>query len=498
MNMNPELQQAIVALSRLQFDRVESLSLIDQVAGFMRHKRVGLDTVLSAYEQYLSHHPDSPNAAFNYAYNLAWEARFDAAIHWYKRSLELRIDTPEEVHLNIANIYMEHLRSHDSARAHLEKALDLNPNYSAAYYNLGNLAEQQGNRDEAGRNFDKSLHIDPSNESALARLADTKKDFCRDSPLLLRLIATAEASRNSDLHFALGRAYEQLGEFDLAWRHYSFGNALDEQQMPAYDPDEAEAFFGHIRSQCDRRWLEQFTRLPGDHPVFICGMFRSGSTLLEQMLASHPSFTAGGESQFFPRLVAREIPDYPEGLSGLSTGRLSAWREAHAQQIKKLHKGSVRLTDKRPDNFLYLGLVKAVLPSAKFLVTERDWRDIAASVYSVRLGPTQTYATRLENIRHYVRLQVDLIDHWAAILGGDLMRVSYEQLVTEPKQVMTELLQWLGDSWDERCLSFHQSTNSVQTASVWQVREPLYTKSVDRWKQYEHHFVATFGDHVTN
>jgi hypothetical protein len=163
-------------------------------------------------------------------------------------------------------------------------------------------------------------------------------------------------------------------------------------------------------------------------------------------------------------------------------------------QCEKLLGDSFRLTDKRPDNFLYIGLIKAVLPLAKFVVTERDWRDVATSIYSVRLGPGQNYATRLENIRHYIGQQTRLIDYWESLLGPDLLRVGYEDLVLQPQQTITRLLADLGETWDERCLSFHELKNSVRTASVWQVREPLHSQSIGRWKDYETRFVDAFGD----
>lgn len=470
----------------------KDLPAIDQIAGHMRGRQYPLDHVLRAYKKYLAYQPKSTNAAFNYAYNLAKGAQFELAITLYERSLELGISSPEEVHLNIANIHMDHLHTHDAARVHLEKALALNPAYSSAFYNLGNLSEQEGDRAGARSNFEKCLDADPANESALARLADTQKFMEQDDPLLSRLVATAQNSSNSDLHFAVGKAHEQLRDFEMAWNHFSKGNALDKQAMPAYNPEQAKADFKRIATQCDSKWLEQYKGSSSER-IFICGMFRSGSTLLEQMLASHPAFMAGGESEFFPRLIAGEFSEYPEGLDSISIDALRSWRRQHTEQTTKLFGDSSRVTDKRPDNFLYIGLIKAVLPSAKFVVTERDWRDIATSIYSVRLGPSQSYATSLESIRHYIGLQTELIDHWEKVLGSDLMRVRYEDLVLRPQQTVTALLGWLGESWDEQCLSFHEMKNSVKTASVWQVREPLHGKSIGRWKNYEPQFVEALG-----
>ena len=131
-------------------------------------------------------------------------------------------------------------------------------------------------------------------------------------------------------------------------------------------------------------------------------------------------------------------------------------------------------------------------------MTERDWRDVATSIYSVRLGASQPYATSLENIRHYIDLQTELIKHWETVLGFDLMRISYEDLVLQPKRALTGLLGWLGEDWDERCLSFHELKNSVKTASVWQVREPLHAKSISRWKNYHDQFADIFGAELSD
>lgn len=509
MATHPDLQQALTALRRFesqgdidgaqeQLRQVlahvqEDLAAIDNIAGHMRQRQYPLGHVLAAYEKYLAAHPAAENAAFNYAYNLAKDAQFDAAIDMYERALQMGISAPEEVHLNIANIYMDHLHDHGKARQHLQAALRENSGYASAYYNLGNLSEQEGDRDEARRCFERCLALDPANESALARIADTQAIVDRDDPVLARLISTAANSTNGDLHMALGKAYEQLRDFDMAWRHFTKANDLDRSSSPPYRPEQAEAHFDSIKAQCGSDWVSRFGGTSREH-VFICGMFRSGSTLLEQMLAAHPSFRAAGESEFFPRLRARALPDYPHGLSEISNKDLREWQRQHEEQTRKIFGETGRLTDKRPDNFLYLGLIKAVLPSAKFVVTERDWRDIATSIYSVRLGAGQTYATSLAHIRHYIGLQTDLVNHWENVLGADLKRVRYEDLVLNPEATVTGLLEWLGESWDERCLAFHELRNSVKTASVWQVREPLHARSIARWKHYGSQFAEVFGD----
>lgn len=495
MKMSPNNREELDRLHTFLQEKGKHLPAIDQAAQFLQQKSYPLDKALDAYAAFLVLNPGSANAAFNFAWYLHKDGQFERAITMYSRAIELGVGQPEEAHLNIANIYMDHLGEHEKARESLKQALTLNPRYVGAYHNLGNLAEQLGEREQAESFFETCLEIDPQNESALARLADAHKFLQQDDPLLARLVAKGRTSTNVDLHFALGTAFNQLGEYELAWRHFSKANSLDRKALPPYNREQAEALFDRIVSQCNADWLG---RLDGDshEPVFICGMFRTGSTLLEQVLAAHPGFTAGGESEFIPRLVLREFHDFPNGLAEVTPDEFQSWKESHWKYASSITGKNTRLTDKRPDNFLYAGLIKAFLPSSRFVVTERDWRDVALSIFSNRLGPGQNYSTSLADIHHYIGLQKKLVDHWAYLLGDDLVRIRYEDMVRQPGETIAHLLQVLGEEWDERCLAFNTLDNAVKTASVWQVREPLHSRSIGRWKNYRSHFVETFGPNV--
>lgn len=487
MKMSPQKKQELEQLHSLLQQHDRNIQAINQVAMILYEKGFPLEQVLKAYENYLAGLPASPGAAYNFAWYLARDGQFESAVRMYRQALELGIDKPEEVHLNIANIYMDHLGNNDEVREELQKALAINPAYFGAWHNLGNLAEQLGDREQAAACFQKCLEIDPGNQSALARLADSHRFQEKDDPLLGRLLEKAGASNNSDIHFALGAAFNQLADYESAWLHFSRANKLDHDNRPPYNREQTEAVFRQIASQSNRDWLSQFQG-HSHSPVFICGMFRTGSTLLEQVLGAHPAFTAGGESEFFPRLVLSEFLDYPQGLDEVTPIEVESWRDRHAEYSSRFAGDSSRLTDKRPDNFLYIGLIRAILPSAKFIVTHRDWRDVALSVFSTRLGASQNYSTSLENIYHYIGQQDRLLRHWQALLGDDLVQVHYENLVQQPREVVGGLLEFLGEEWDERCLSFDQQDSTVKTASVWQVRETFHTRSIGRWKNYQRHF----------
>ncbi|MEJ2383796.1 MAG: sulfotransferase [Xanthomonadales bacterium] len=495
MKLSPQKKGELDRLLSFLDTHANDLGAIDQSAAFLYQKGLPMDAALAAYEHYLERQPASATAAFNFAWYLARDGQPEAAIRMYRRALELGIDGPEEVHLNIGNIWMDQLLDNEKARAAFNDALAVKPDYAGAYHNLGNLEEQAGNRDQAAACFRKCLELEPDNHSALARLADTHRFTDADDPLLGQLEEHGATSADSDLHFALGSAYNQLGDYATAWSHFSRANAMDRALWPPYDPAGTEQRFDRIIAQTPADGPE---RSGGSSPrhVFICGLFRTGSTLLEQMLAAHPEFTAIGESDFFPRLVAREFPDFPLGLDRVTDAEARAWRERHAAYARLVARGAARLVDKRPDNFQFIGVIKTVLPAAKFIVTERDWRDVAISIYGMRLGAGQNYATDLASIRHYIGQQERLVDHWANLLGNDLVRLRYEDLVTQPRDALGRVLENLEADWHERCLAFDTLDTTVKTGSVWQVREPLHARSIGRWKNYRTHFESVFGDRL--
>jgi hypothetical protein len=486
----------IVHLRQLIRRSPQALPVIDELARYcLAHGR--LEVAVGAYQRHLVRHPESAAGHFNCAYYLTRLGRCELAIEHYRKALALGIARPEEAHLNIARICADALRDDARARQHLERALALNPGYASAWLNLGNLAEQQGERVEARRCFERCLEFEPGNELALARLADTC-DFQNggEPTLFTRLQDAAQRSSDPDLHFALGHALEQRGACPEAWQQFSLANDQDRRIVPPYDPVDCERAFDRIIATCSREWLAALQQDRPRAPVFVCGMFRSGSTLVEQILAAHPAFTPAGEREFFPRLVAGAFPRYPEGLQSVREAQLRAWARTYAAESERVFGRGARLTDKRPDNFLYLGLIKAMFPRAKIVVMQRDWRDVAASIFATRLGPAANYATDLGNIRHYIRQHDRLIGHWRDLFGDDLVAVSYEALIADPRAQVGRLLAALGEPWNERCLAFHDLRNTVRTASVWQVRQPIYSSSLGRWQRFRGAFIAAFGADV--
>lgn len=479
-----EVERARAELARLLGQVIPDEAVVTRLAEHMRQAGYPLDVAADAFAACLQQAPGSGRLAYNLAWYRAASGDAPRAVAAYEQALELGVQGAEEVHLNLANLYMDRLDNASRARRHLQAALDIRPDYVVAHYNLGNLEEREGNREAAQRCFRQCLALEPGNEQALARLADAHVFKSGADPLLTRLDAAVPGSRLPDLAYSLARARDQVGDYPAAATALVRANELDRATLPVYDPAAESARFDRIIERCSSEWLTDFAGT--SHPaVMICGSFRSGSTLLERMLGAHPGLTAGGESEFFPRLASRELGGWPDGIGRVTPALAADWRARHAREQAMLAAPGTRLIDKRPDNLLYMGLIRAVLPSARFIVTERDWRDVAVSMLATRLGPGQPYATRVADIRHYLGLQHRLLDHWASIMGDAIVRVRYEDLVQAPRETLERVLAGLGLPWNDAGLAFDRQAGMVATASVWQVREGLHTRSVGRWENYQ-------------
>lgn len=442
------------------------------------------------YASFIIHNPDHADAHYNYAYNLKQAGSYRQAIDSYQAALDHKVSQPEEVLTNMAVIYSEHLRLEVKAIEHLEQALDEAPSYTPAMFNLATLYEEEGNKSRAAEYYQAILKLDPSDYSALVRLAEAQAVSDPDAPIVTQLYAalnhpSIDNMTRISINFALGKVLDDCGEYHQAFKHYANGNRLDRATTIKYSRADQEQLVNDNISFFTAQWFSRLEPISDARLIFICGMFRSGSTLVEQILASHSRVTAGGERDYFVRLGSETITPYPAAIEGFTSSRLQAIAKQYIEELAKAFPGSDYVTDKRPDNFLYLGLVKALFPNARIIHSKRQALDNCLSIYFLRAGTSVSYATDLGDIAHYYKQYERLIAHWDSLFGDDIYQLSYDKLVVEPETQIRALLGFLELPWEPACLEFHAIGNRVKTASVWQVRQPLYQNSSGRWKNYQ-------------
>jgi len=474
-----------------------SLPFSAQLGDALALERSGrVPEAIVAYQRLLGRSPDLPDCWYNLGRLLRRAGRFDAALAAYRQALDRGVTQPEEVHLNRSVIYADDLRQDTAAERELAAALALNPRYLPALLNLANLHEDLGRRAAALAAYEQLLAQYPDCHEGLARYASLKSASTRDDPLLARLRTTLArtdvgAADKASLGFAYGKLLDECGAYDEAFEAYAAANRSSRQSVavtgPLYDRERHERWIDSLIEAFGDGSAHEGTvgpRAPTPQPIFICGMFRSGSTLTEQVLARHPRVTAGGELDLLPALARGELAPFPAAMQGITPGRREALAAAYLAALAQRFPGAQYVTDKRPDNFLYIGLIKRLFPAAKIICTTRDPLDNCLSIYFLHLDQRMGYALDLMDIGHYYAQYRRLLAHWRMLYGADILEFDYDALVREPQPAIERLLAFCGLEWDERCLTPQRAAGAVKTASVWQVRQPIYRSSSGRARHY--------------
>jgi tetratricopeptide (TPR) repeat protein len=443
---------------------------------------------IAEYESLIERQPEFAIAHFNLALLYKKQKRPGDALAAYETALRLDIDHPEEAYSNMGILYSE-MQEEDKAREMYQRAIQVAPAYEPALYNLAGHYEEVDDKQKAVELYQHILAVNPRHWDSMARLVYPQKISGDHQGLVDQLEAAVaegqqELMTRERLHFALGKAYDDLKEYDKAARNYTTANELGKVRAAAYNQERTATLFQGLIDMFDADWVESRQLESTAEPIFVCGMFRSGSTLLERMLGAHPAVAAGGELDFLPWLVGKELAPFPVGVKEASPEKLQHVADEYLRRVAEQFPGEARVTDKRPDNFLHLGLLKVLYPGVKIIHARRFILDNSLSLYFQQLGNNFSYATDLQNCAHYIQQQQKLVDHWSSLFGENIFPVNYEDLVATPEDTMRGLLEFLGLPWDPVVLDFHKGGRAVKTPSLWQVREDIHTRSRGRWQNY--------------
>ena len=387
------------------------------------------------------------------------------------------------------------MRQEEALEAY-ERAAQLKPDEVGLRMSAGHVQKTLGRRRDSEASYKAALQMDPGRAEAYWSLADLKNYAFSDEEIaaMQRLLASdkRERSNEAQLHFALGRAFEQRADYEQAFAHYAEGNSLRRLDAP-FDIDGFERRSARIRAFFDEGF---FAARPGSGdpssaPIFIVGLPRSGSTLIEQILASHSQVEGTMELPNILNMVgqfddvAASRDGYPETVGRASAAQLAALGRRYLEETAALRSGRAHFTDKLPNNFSHIGLIHAILPDAAIIDARRHPMDACFSTFKQHFAEGQTFSYDLTDLGRYYRCYLSLMDHWDRALPGRVLHVQYEELVREPEANIRRLLEHCGLPYEAACLSFHETRRPVRTASAEQVRQPLYSSGVGYWRHFE-------------
>ena len=362
------------------------------------------------------------------------------------------------------------------------------------------LLDELGRSAEAQDTLDKALGINPNSARALSNRSSGKKYAPGDAEIdrMEQLLLSGGAAARDDvlmLHFALGKAWLDVGDADRAFKHLAEGNRLKRATF-AYDAAATDRWMASVAEKFTPTAMQRFAGSgdASDVPVFVVGLPRSGTTLIEQILASHPKVHGAGELKEMQHIADRTLgPDlrpvgFPQLIDVLLPQDTAKLGRIYLDRVLPLAPGAARIVDKMPANFLYAGLIRLILPNARIVHCRRDTADTCLSCYTKLFAGEQKFTYDFKELGQFARSYETLMDHWRTILPADrFIEVQYEDVVDDLEGQAKRLIAFLGLEWDGACLEYYKNQRQIRTASFDQVRKPIYRSSVGRWKAYASH-----------
>ena len=396
---------------------------------------------------------------------------------------------------NLGNMYVV-LGDADKGIREQKKAIEIQPDYHLGHFNLGNAYLEKGMKEEAIVCYRRTIELDPTYAKAYRNIVESQKikTINSDVTALEGLLNSGNVKSVDDrvqLLFGAAKSYNDLKDTGTSWKYLKEGNDLHRSTYE-YDVQVDLSIMEDLKQSITAEYINENRRTmkSSPTPIFILGMPRSGTSLVEQILASHPKVFGAGELYFLELLVHNQIKqgrkvEFRDILPTLQTQDLEEFSKFYLGHLKALPTKAKLITDKMPRNFMYVGLIKILFPDAKIIHCRRQPEDSCLSIYKKIFVGKQKFAYDLDELGKYYNGYLDLMDHWHNIMPGEILDLQYEEMVADTEGQTRRLLEYCNVDWHDDCLNFHTTQRVVRTASSDQVRQPIYKSSVAAWKQFE-------------
>ncbi|HEY3782786.1 MAG TPA: sulfotransferase [Fimbriimonadaceae bacterium] len=445
----------------------------------------------SAFEQSLALAPNNPDAYVALGHIALAADNPSGAVSKGQQAISMN-PTLAGAYLLVALGLIHDGRSPE-ATPFLQKTIELAPNDANAIATLGSSLQTQGKIEEANAEFRKSIQTQPRQGYAYFALMHNKRVREEDRPMVQQMEtltkdATLTPKDINFLHYGLGKAYENLAEYEQAMHHLDEANRYAKQLklgQKLFDKKEYAETFDRTIRLFSKEMMERFQRVEPTNglPIFILGMMRSGTTLLEQILSSHPQVEAAGELAFWTSNARQAVS--PQ-LTAVNPAELFRLANRYCEQLRKIGPTAKHVTDKMPANYLVIGFLHLAFPNSPIIHTRRNPADTCISIYATPNRRPIDFAHDKENITFAYEQYLRLMDHWRKVLPPDrMLEIDYENVVADRDSVTRRVLEYCKLDWDEACANPERNERTVVTPSVWQVRQPIYSSSVERWRHFE-------------
>lgn len=441
--------------------------------------------------------PDYLDGFILYGNYLKQHHRYDEALECLTHAVQL---APQDLDIfdQLGQTYLG-MGNTDAALIKFDAALKKEPLRLSSLNWKGQLFQEFGQLESAIEICDKIIAIDANKPDGYLLKSRVKKskpdDGLAEHLLKFEAQTRADDSTKISINFALGKVFDDQKNYTQAFKHYAVGNALKNERLN-YSAEEDEARFSKLIETFDTTFFQKHQHLgvESNLPVIIAGMPRSATTLTEQIISSHPSVIGAGEVMFWSRtpiampLRLGTATSYPECVSQMQAEHakdIAAMYEATLRKIAGTNSNPQHITDKMPHNFLNVGLIALLFPNVKIIHTKRDPIDTCLSIFFQNFNDAHPYAFDLKNLGFHYQQYERIMRHWHTVLPGRILDINYADTIADPEYWSRQLIAHIGLKWDEACLSPHKLERSVKTASHWQVRQPIYKTSIERWRNYE-------------
>ena len=511
-NLKEEIQEAINLYKLQKFAEAEFLSkkllknnqkvaFLYNLVGLILSSQKKFTEAIQYYEKGIAVQPDYAMIYNNLGTIYKTLKKNNEAEKNYKKSIELDNKIPES-HNNLGNLYID-LNKHQEAVKCFKKSIKNNSKFYVAYFNLGVLYKTLGKFKESSLNLKQAIKLYPKFYNAHRTLSQIKKYKKNDPHIDVMEKLYEDKNINNlgkiELSFALGKTYEDIKNYDESFKYFSEGNILRNKNINFSINKEIEEF-NNIKKIFNKEFFKKYNKVYNNSstPIFILGMPRSGTTLVEQILSNHPKVYGGDELNFFNDLIKSNF--YDQNIFSLkyfnedNTKKFIDIGNHYIKKVEILSNKKYRVTDKLPINFKWIGFIKLIFPKSKIIHCTRNSKDTCSSIFkNLFTNPELNYAYKLEDLVKFYNLYGDLMNYWKNNLAEFIFEIKYEELIKKPKKTISKLINNCQLDWDVSCMKFYNNKRPIKTASDIQARNKIYSSSINSWKNYKKYFEENFS-----